>query len=439
MDEKKEIIKSMLFEQSKKIYLTLIGILFTYSIANYLGPEGYGEIIFLISFTGSIQTLMGIALFENVIFIFINKYKNRDLFNKLIKYNFLTNIILVFFLLILTENILILVNLQNVFLFRIAALLLIPTSIYVCFTALCKAFKAFGKLLKVQSLMQTIELVLAIFFIMFLGIGNSGVVFAQFLAILFILPLLFKYYKRFRYSERRFDYKDEIKTYLKPVIPTYWLRRFEDSFTLIVIGILFQPLLMGYYYFAKKLNDAVVGKAINTVKEVFQAYTIEKWNQKTLLEKYISNGIRLDLIISTTIGILVLLLINPFIYFLMPAYIDSIMLIMLFVVNSILNSFLLMEQVFIALNKMNIYLKIRIIAILIYIPSLIFLSISYSLYGLVISAMLNVSVLAVLYYHYSKSLGINLELIPTKKDIVFLINFLKFNNIKFILQDMLKK
>lgn len=438
MGEKRNIAKNMLFEQSKKIYLTVIAIIFTYVIANFLGPESYGEVIYFITLTASIQNLFAINFIEALIFVFVSKYKSKQIFSVLIKYQTIINLVLVIILFLFAEDIVRFVNQQNVFLFKSALLLLVFMPIYMSLLALCRSFKSFGKVFKAQSLMQTINLILATLFVVVLGIGSVGVIFAQLISGSLVILLLISYYLKFNYSDQSINYKKEIIDYSKPSFVSNLVRMVEDSISLVVIGIYSTPLLLGYYYFSQKVIFSVIGKSASTIRDVLSPYTLENWGNKTVLENYISIGVKLNVIFSTLFGIVVLLVAIPLLNIFMPDYAGSVMLIVLFLINAVLGSINFIKQVFMSLNKMNLSLKSHLITFFIYVPFLFYLASLYSLYGVLYAQIINQLVLGFCLFYYAKKLGLHIAVIPTLQDVKYFMHFLKFRNVKSMGSEIFK-
>ena len=177
-------IKSFLFAYTTQIFLLLNGLLYTYIIANYLGPDNYGLFIYLLTFVTTIVYLFGLESISETLNVFTAKYKSKKLFNRLFKISYIIVPISFLCLFFLGHYFIEFVDNSEISLLRVISftVLLFPASLL--YNSLYRGFKLFGKVLKIAVFENLSNLLFAFIFVIIFDWGVIGAVYAKIISLI---------------------------------------------------------------------------------------------------------------------------------------------------------------------------------------------------------------------------------------------------------------
>jgi len=129
----RSFVRNYAFSFSSKVFLAVVGLLFTYIIANYLGPSDYGLIVFYMAFAVSIASLFGMEIFSTLFFVFTAKFKSKKFFFQALKWEYFLMVIVFLASFFLADFIVSFIGKSNVLFFRIATVLILLTPVQEAF------------------------------------------------------------------------------------------------------------------------------------------------------------------------------------------------------------------------------------------------------------------------------------------------------------------
>ncbi|MBT4192078.1 MAG: DUF616 domain-containing protein [Candidatus Diapherotrites archaeon] len=417
MAQLKGFTKNIIFEQSKKIIMVVTGILFTYIIAQYLGPVEYGLVLYFIGFMAIIN-LFGVSMLQSIISAFMPKWKSKNVFIKSVKYQYLIVIPVVIAITIFSEPISVFLGKGPFELLQLAAVLQLIMPIHMSYLFLFRSFKMFGKTFKIESVMQASVLVFAILFVIIFGFGMYGVIYAQMVSAI-VCILMSTYYFRSVPFKNTFIDKTELIKYGKFGYPTSLVRHGYNQLIIILMGIFISPLWLGYYYLIEKISGAFIGKSTSTITDVLFPYLVEKHSNKKVLGDFVSLGIKTNALISAIFGGVLLIITQPLLQIFLPDFVDAYVLLPLYVLVSILGAAGFMEHLFVSLNKMKILLKIKAISAVSTSITAIILLPWFGVWGLLFSMIIYQIIFFCIAFYYTKRIGVHVSIIPNRKDLKY--------------------
>ncbi len=411
--------KNVFFEQLKKFVMIVTGIVYTYIIARYLGPADYGLVTYFIVFTGIIN-LFGAKVFRTLISVFMPKAKSKQLFWWLVKWQYAVIIPVIAGMFFFAEPITVFLGKESFALLQAAAVLMFFMPLYMNLLALFQSMKMFGKILKIESLMQTGTLAFALLFVIVLQQGPFGVIYAQLAAVLLCIALSLYYLKETRFLEKRFlrneFEKSEIKRYGKFSYIGSVIGSAYSSFFDIAIGVFVGVVGLGYYYLAIKIGGTFIGKTTSTLYDVLTPYSIEKHKEKETLGRFVSLGIKLNIVLTAVLGILLVVVSKPLLDIFMPEYSAGFIIIPLYVVYRIITSFEVLGQILMSLNKAEYLVAAKIVMIVVSVPTAVYLISTFTWIGIIYARIIQSIVENTVIFYFVRKEGVRIDLVPRKSD-----------------------
>ncbi len=414
MAQVKGFVKNIVFEQTKKLVMVLTGFVYVYLIANYLGPADYGLVTYFIAFA-SIVNMFGVKAFQNLIQIFMPKSKSKNLFWKIIKWQYLIIIPVISAIFVFSEQITFFLGKPGFELLQVSALLMIFMPFYVSIVFFFSSLKMFGKVLKIESIMQIGTLAFSLLFVFGLGLGTFGVVYGQLVAVLLCIALALYYFKKTSVEGNKFD-RQEIVKYGKFQFLNSITQNFYNNFFKIVIGLFVGAVGLGYYYLVNKIASSFIGKTTSSIYDVLMPYSMEKCNERKVLARFVSLGLKLNLLITLIIGIFLILVSKPLLEIFMDEYSAAYILIPLYVVLRLISSFDIMGQALMSISKAEYLFFSGIAAFVVGIPASVLIVSELGWTGIIPALIIfNLTKNSALFY-FARKEKIFIEIIPTRED-----------------------
>jgi len=425
MGQIKSFTKNVIFEQSRKVYLLLISLLYVYFVARYLGPEGYGMVTYFIAFTWSIVAIFGMEYVQTLIKVFMPNFKSKRFFYQVLKYQLLIVILVGAVVFLFGNNIADLLQKENSLLLKSTVILLILVPLYNSLISLCGAFKSFEKSMKSEVLKATLNLVFVFVLFLSFGFGAFAVVLAQALAMIIAMVFLVRYLHKFEYKKDAVTDYVAVKKFIKESLSASVSVKLYDIFQLIMLGVFVGPVVLGMYYLAKKVFINFSDNITTTIHTVLIPYSVEKMNDKKTLANFVSLASKFNLILSAVIGIIIILFAKPVLITFLPEYIGVYDLLYVFVLISIVGSFKIIGIVFVSLNEMK-YLSITTITVSVLGALLLIITMPlYGIYGLLYTELIFFTVYAILNYYFARKIDVAVSVVPRKNDIRFFAKTIK--------------
>lgn len=423
MSEKMQYVKSGLFSYSGKVITILSSLVYTFLVANYLGPEKYGLVSYYISFTLGLMGTFGVYYFAGLVGVFMSRWKSR----RFLKYNLfgvsVISISLFLGLYVFSEGIVNYLGKSNYDLLRVTSFLLLVIPYTLFYTWIFRSFKFFGKELKFNLIVGLINLVCAFVLVVILDYGAFGVVYALILSNIVGFAFLFLCSRRLKYLNKSIVFS-EIKRYSIYGIPATFLNRIDNQILMVFMGLFIIDNDLGMYYIALKIVSNVLSIPVASLTEVILPYLSESSNDRRKVARYFSYNIKLSLIITSILSFIILVFSKPLLLFLFPGYIGSYPLMLMLIVLFLFYSLDPLNSLFMSLNRMDVIVRSKFCGL---IGTLIFgllLMPYFGVYGLIMAQILNALVTRGILVYSLKSLGLEVEIIPRRRDFVYFLDSL---------------
>ncbi len=411
-------VKSVVFSYVTKISLLVTGIVYTYFVANYLGPENYGIVSYYIALIVSIINVCGIYFLQGILSVFIPKRKSKPFFLKVLKWQYCLAVILFLFVFVFAENIAMFLHKDEFLFLRYAAFLFLLLPLHDSLVFLFKGFKFFGKVLKVESIVSFLNLGLAFVFIVLLSCGIYGVIYARVVSYIVGILLLLLFFGCLRFRSGLFDMR-EVKSYSRGFFMVVLFKSASAfSFTLFV-GMFLSSAMLGMFYLAQRITSYAVSSFQGSIAEVLLPFVVEDYKDKAFLNRYLSYSIKLSILLSLFSLVLLVLVGRPLLVILWPDYVWAYYLVIFYCVAASFKSFSVLNSAYMSQNRTDLLARVYLIdLVMTVIFSLIFMPV-YGVYGAVATIMLIGIVHVFVSLHYLKRLGLNVDFVIRMNDIQF--------------------
>lgn|GEM_PF-3207446 len=423
-DEGWLFFKSGFFSYSTKLALVLIGLLYTYIIANALGPASYGKAMFVLAFIGNLVYLFGVEVFGDALIVFMPQFRSKRLFLKFAKILLATFLVLFVLFYLFSPQIPELIGRGNALLFQYALPLFIVFPFFLIFEALFKGMKSFGKVLKVSVAESIANLCLAAFFLIVLHQGIESVIFAKITSVAFASLIYFYLFSRSRFEEKEID-SIAVKRYVKNIFAMSILKKLNSQVVLLYIGLFIPSVAMGLYYIAEKIASYAVEMPTTAIAEAMLPFASGKAKDKKALSSFISMNIKLALTLGIILGFFVLLIGKFLLGILFPNFAEAFWLLPLFILFYLVNSLTFLTNAYRSINRADILVKSAILMLATTSLFGYFLILIYGIYGLLLAQILSNFIVFSFLYLKQKDVGLEIKILPRFKDICFFASLFK--------------
>jgi len=293
------------------------------------------------------------------------------------------------------------------------------------FYSLFAGFKSFGKILKISTIEHILNIFLAIVLVVYLGSGVAGIILAKFLSLVAMLGISLYYYRRLPFTDQKIDVI-AVKRYCKNTTIVIFANKAKVQTLLVYMALFIAQKNLGFYYIVEKISKYIIEIPMNAISEVLLPFASDIANDKKKLGKFISLNLKLTLIMGVIFGLALVFFGGPVLIYIFPAYADGYYLIPFFAL--FLLGTIMIKPIAIAyrsINRMDVVARMNSFNVPLTISIGYFLVLNYGLIGLLTTQIIS-NVVGFLYiYSKSKSVDLEIELIPRKKDIVLFYNAFK--------------
>jgi len=408
--------KSGIFSYSNKIALLVTGFLYTFLIANALGPESYGLAMYVMAFVGNLAFLFGAEPLGNALMVFTPKYRSRKLFLKFAKFILLVSLLLFAVFFLFSNVISNALDMGNAGIFQVSAYLLLLFPGFLLFEALFRGLKNFGKVLKVSVFESLSNLCLAAFFVLYLGQGITGLFTAKAISLAASIAVYVFLLSRQKFEEKKPE-MPKVKKYLDNAVKVSILKKLNFQALIVFMGLYIPTALLGLYFIAEKLISYAVQMPIIALCDAMLPFASGRARDKKSLSRFVSLNIKFSLTLGLVLGAIAVLVGGFLLGALFPEYVDAYWLFPFFIAVFLGTSVQFISNAYRSINRVDIvakswelllYLTLSLGFVLIYRFSLTGLLLVRIGFNLVIGAFLLAN---------QKKAGLDIQIIPRFRDL----------------------
>lgn len=415
--------KSILFSYLTKASILLNGVFFTYLIANYLGPNDYGIVSYYLALIASILNVGGVYFLQGILGVFIPKRKSKYLFLKILKYQFYLGVIFFLCVFIFSDKIALFLNKEEFLFLKYCSFLFLIQPLYDVLVLLFKGFKMFGKVLKVESLTSFVNLFLAFVFVIMFSYGIYGVIYARIISYI-VGVLIFVYYSRGLHFRDEIFNLSEVRVYSYSFFLIIIFKGISGFFFTLFVGFFISSAVLGLFYLAQKVANYVLSSFHASISEVMMPYVVEDYTNKSFLNKSISYSLKLSLILSAFSVVLLIIFAKSVLTLFWPSYVQAYYIIVFYSIAASLGSFGVLNTAYMSQNRMDLLARIYFFDLLVTAISSILLMPAYTVYGAIITQILNGLTHIFFSVYYLKRLGLNVDLIVRMDDLKYFLRLI---------------
>lgn len=402
-----------------KVFPILISIGYTFFIAKVLGPEVYGEFLFVLAFIANLFLLFGAGSLNELLLVFYQKTPSKKFLLAVLGIEFAVAILLFAGFLIFGPSLSFFETVSSDLLFWATFLiLLLPFNTLAL--SFYKSTKQFGKLLKVSLLENGLNLLLALVAIFVFNLGVIGILLVKLFSI--IVSALYSVSVFLRHDSPWSNKLPvpEMKKFMKWNFPHDLVRVLIHQARLIFVGLFISPIALGFYYFGQKICDFAFGTFNASISDVIFVYANQASKDLKKLGKYLSIAIRVSFYINIVVLIGLILLAPFFLDFLFPQYSGAYPILLLWGISYLTGPIAQVTHAFKVINRMDKAFALILVALAANIISLWFLAPLFNEFGIVMSLIITNFINFALYIPVLKTENIHINLIPQKEDLQIL-------------------
>jgi O-antigen/teichoic acid export membrane protein len=408
--------KSALFAYASQIFMLLNGLLYTYLIANSLGPEEYGIFIYILSFITILVSIFGLDIASEVMNIFTSRYRSKKLFFGIMKIQNAVTIPLFIALLFFTPFFAGFLLKGSAGILRIAALIVMLYPVSLLFNSCLKGHKMFGKVLKVAVIENAANLALAFAFVIALNMGIEGAIYAKIISFAVGIGISAFYITGTRFEERHFERKEAI-SYGKIGFVRNFVVKGTKMIQLFFIGAFIDPISMGFYYFMEKIFSYVTKIPVVSIDEVFIPFFGDKADNPEVLSNYVSLNFKAVFCLSIIFALLLFILAPVMTLYIFPKFTGSLYMVPYFALNVALSGMLIpFGNAYRILNKNKYLLLLSVVSTLNMVVAGYFLISNFGTVGLILTGISGTMLTAPAHWFFLRHLGLKIKVLPTKED-----------------------
>lgn len=428
--------RNIVFSYGSKIVSIVLGFIYFYIVANYLGPQDFGTYSFLLDFFSATLAIFGFnALFETAT-VFLAKTESHKFYQSVLKTGFFMSVIagLIFFLypdLILQftgkGTLEILQGMSLVFFFSMLTNLL---------ASILMGVKKFGKILKLSIIENTITIVLAFVSLQYLGFGLLGVIYSKAISLFLVSIISFFYVSSTKYSNAEPDMK-EVEGFFGFAVLINILKKISIQTLLMFITTFIDPIGTGLYYLTQKISYYFIETPLSSLNNVLLPMVSKASESKDRIYWLTSVSIKFNLILSLIFCFILAVSGELFVQLLFPQYLGSGILILLFAAYFLLSFDLPLGNFFRAINRNDILFISNFVYLIVTAVAGYFIIPVFGAVGIVFTLMLSrISYILCLVIDL-KMRKYKISFIPTYSDLIYFKNL--FLSLVFSFTDKLKR
>jgi len=425
MGSKKVVfVKSIVFSYGTKMTLLITGLMYTYLIANYLGPSDYGVVSYYIALIGSIINVGGIYFLQSLYNLFIPRSRSKFFFMKVLRWQYCLAIMFFVFVFVFSQDIALFLNKEEFLFLRYAAFLLLLLPLHDSFMFLFKGFKCFGKVLKAEVVVSSLNLGLAFLLVVLLSFGIYGVIYARVISLvvgIFIFACFFRKLRFWNYVVSMV----EVKKYSCGAFMVNLFRGLSMFSFTVFLGMFLSTTMLGMFYIAQKLVGYAVSSLQSSIAEAIIPFVAEDYKDKAFLNRYLSYSVKLSFIISLFSVIVLLLGGKLLLAILLPKYLPAYYIIVLYALVASLGSFTVLNSAYMSQNRMDLLARVYFVgAVVTLVLSLLMIPV-YGVYGAIFTLGISGVVQIVLSFYYLEKLGLSVDFIIRADDVRYFFGLIK--------------
>lgn len=418
-------LKSVFFSYLHKLSLLLLGFLYVFFLANHLGPEQFGVFSYLMDLAGAILFLLGTETFSELLRVFIPKTNARSLVRKVILFQIGIALLLAAVFFLFSDWITAWIGRGDATLVRWLAVVFVFIPISPIVYAIVSGNRQFGKLLILTVIEHLTTLVLTVLLVYSFGFGLLGAFWARIISLGILAVSSFWMLRTSVWDENQDrDTGHMIRSYSFQSFITGILKRIIPQAHLFFVGLFVSIEAMGFFYLLQKITSYFIEIPVNAVNEVLLPFANLEKNPERM-EQLFSKSIKFYILFSFVAAGALLVLAQPILHYLFPAFEDALFLLPLFLVYYLFSFDYPLSTFFRTINKPQVittgYFFSSVASLTVSFFLIAQLKVEGLLLAMIFIRILNTGVLL----HALRKEGYSVEMVPRVSDLKFFGNLIR--------------
>ncbi len=411
----REFSKNTLFSFLAKAIPTVIGLAYTWLIANVLGPEQYGIFTYITALFGGFFLMAMGGMLTDALFVFSAKYKSEWFYKKvLVTQQFIVFLIALPFL-FAPDLVNPFFGIGENYLALLGVVLLWLTPFNTVLEFLFKGFNRFETVFQSVLLENATNLVLSYLLVFVFNWGLMGIFAAKFVSLIAGNLAYLLHFRKLDFKPER-PSRGEIASFLGwNTAGDFFRQTNAQAFTVMAGGFL-SPVTLGSYYVAQKAVNATVGFPTAAAAEVLLPHASQNADPEKL-GRDTSRVIRISLLVSGAMAVGVALAVPILISWLFPQYALAGGLVFLFCISFLSNALTIPANILRGQNWMKALAGFQLLGLGVAVAAGIVLVPQYGASGLIVAQIVQQVVLGLAIIAWLKGRNIVLDIVPRVADV----------------------
>ncbi len=412
------------YRYATNIITIFSSLIYSFLVANILGPENYGTISYVLAFLINIPSLLGFVAINELIIVYTAKFNSKKLFKKTFTATLVLLGLITILVILLANSLTAFLNKGTVEIIHLASILIILSPLSVLFQSFFSGLKKFGFLLKAIIIEKFITISLIIILLVFLKQGLLAIIYTNIIVYSVMLVIYTLTFRKQKLAEKKLP-KEPIKKFLKQSTFANILKAFSSQLDLWLIGTLLTPFSLGVMYLIKRFTTYIYESSQMAIAEVAFPFLSEIGSEKQKLENYTTFFLKAQVILNVILSVAFLIGVTVVINVFFPQYTGGIIILPILTVGYLFSVSMPLTRLIKSINKNNLLYNGFIISIMLSLILGFTLIPTYGLIGAAIVIMSQKIIFSEYMLFIVKKQGYNIKVIPSIKDLRFFYSILK--------------
>ena len=410
-------VKLSAFQYTSQIIIILSAIVYSFIAANFLGPEKYGLISYLMAFMGGIPLLFGFEAFSDVLKVYLARFKSRDFFKKTLLVSIVFLLIMWAAALILSGNIVTVIGKGDAQLVSFISILIILAPLLLVVQAAFVAFKQFGKLLKLVILQKVMDVAFLLIFLFVFKTDYMALFYSAVCSLTVIIALGLFILRKSNFTNIHVP-RREVRKFTGQSFISNLLKGGSNQAEIWIFGLMMPLYEFGVFYLIRRIVSYMYEAPQQAISEVILPFLSEEKDKENLIN-YTSKVMKFQFLLSIFLSLVLIIVVPPFLKIFFSEYYSGVIMLPLIALCFLFNFPAPLIRLLMVFNKNWIISAAFVIDIVVNIALGLLLLPTYGLLGAAGVLCANRVIYSLFIYFACILQGYYIHIIPGKSDMLF--------------------
>ena len=334
MGKMESFVKLSSFQYASQILTIISAIVYSFVAANFLGPEKYGLIYYLVGFIAGIPLLLGFESFYDALKVYLARYKSLSFLKKIFSVAITLLLLLTAVCMLFPDFVLFVVGKGSKDLIIIFSLVIFFVPLVSLFESVFMGFKQFGKILLLVVVGKISELALLLLFLFVLNLDYMSLFYSTLFSAIIVLVFALFFARKIKFAVVKVP-SAEIKKFVFQSWFSNVAKGFVTQSELWVFGLLLGLGEFGIFYLVKKIVIYLFEAPQIAISEVISPFLSEEKNIKNSVS-YTSKVVKFQIVLGVLIAIISVIVVPFILPLLFPKFLPGVAIFPIFVLGYVL-------------------------------------------------------------------------------------------------------